>query len=45
MIREVVRQAWAQSPGQVIAALALTPVAVLACWVLLVVAIVAGSPA
>lgn len=45
MIRDVVRQAWAQSPGGVLAAIALTPVALLACWVLLVVAIVAGSPA
>ena len=45
MIRAVVREAWAHSPGEVIAAIALTPVAVLVGWFLLVVAIVAGTPA
>ena len=45
VIREVIAQAWAQSPAGVIAAIALTPVAVLVCWFLLVVAIVAGTPA
>jgi len=45
VIREVVSFAWAQSPGQVVAAVLLTPVAVLVGWALLVVAIVAGTPA
>ena len=45
MIGEVVREAWSQSPAQVIAAVLLTPVAVVAGWALLVVAIVAGTPA
>ncbi len=44
MIRDVVAQAWAQGPAHVVAAVLLTPVAVLAGWVVLVVAIVAGTP-
>ena len=44
MVTEVIRAAWAQSPAQVIAAVALAPVAVVLAWVLLVVVIVAGSP-
>jgi hypothetical protein len=45
VIREVVSSAWAESPAQVAAAVLLTPVAVLVGWVVLVVAIVAGTPA
>lgn len=44
MIREVIRLAWAHSPGQVVAAVLLTPVAMAVGWALLVVAIVAGTP-
>ena len=44
MIRSIVASAWAESPRQVIAAVLLTPVAVAAGWVWLVVVIVAGSP-
>jgi len=45
VIRDVVSAAWARSPAQVIAAVALAPVAVVLAWVLLVAVIVAGSPA
>ena len=44
MIRSIVASAWAESPRQVIAAVLLTPLAVLVGWVALVVAIVMGSP-
>lgn len=45
MIRQVVREAWAQSPAEVIAAVLLTPVAVLVCWFLLVVVLLVGASA
>jgi hypothetical protein len=45
MIREVIAEAWAQSPAQVVAAVLLTPVACLVGYVVLVFSIVAGSPA
>jgi hypothetical protein len=45
MIRDVIAESWAQSPRQVVAAVLLTPLAVLAGWAVLVVLIVAGSPA
>lgn len=46
MIRSIVRQAWAESPRRVVAAVLLTPVAVLFGWLWLVVVIVAfGAPA
>jgi hypothetical protein len=45
VIADIARQAWAQNPARVLAAIAAVPVVVLACWLLLVVAIVAGSPA
>lgn len=45
MIREIVAQAWAESPARVILAVALTPVVVLIARAMLVVAIVAGTPA
>lgn len=41
---EIVREAWAESPARVIAAVLLTPPAVIVGWAVLVVAIVAGSP-
>ena len=44
MIREIVAQAWAQSPAKVMAAVALAPLAVLIVWGLLVIAIIAGTP-
>lgn len=45
VIRSVIAEAWAQSPAQVVAAVLLTPLAVMVGWAVLVVAIVAGSPA
>lgn len=45
MIRELAAAAWAQSPARTVASVALTPVVVVVAWALLVVAIVAGSPA
>ena len=45
MVTEIIREAWAESPVRVIAAVLLTPVAVAAGWLWLVVVIVAGSPA
>jgi hypothetical protein len=45
MLRELVAEAWAQSPRRTLAAIAATPLVVAAAWVVLVVAIVAGSPA
>jgi hypothetical protein len=45
VIRDVVADAWAQSPRRVLAAIAAVPVVVLVVWLLLVVAIVAGTPA
>jgi hypothetical protein len=44
VIRDIVSSAWDRSPAQVIAAVALAPVAVALAWLLLVVVIVAGSP-
>jgi hypothetical protein len=44
VIAECVRAAWAQSPAQVVAAVLLTPVAVLVGWMVLVVVIVWGTP-
>jgi hypothetical protein len=45
VIREVVREAWSQSPAQVIATVLLAPVAVVLVWALTVFAILAGTPA
>lgn len=45
MIRDILRDAWAQSPAGVVLSVAAAPLAVLAAWALLVVAIVALSPA
>jgi hypothetical protein len=45
VIREVIREAWAQSPAKFIAGVLLTPVALVACWLIVVVVIIAGSPA
>lgn len=45
MIREIVRDAWAQSPARVIGSVIAAPFVVAAWWVVLVVAIVAGTPA
>lgn len=45
MIRDIVRDAWAESPAGVVLSIAAAPVAVLAAWALIVVAIVALSPA
>jgi hypothetical protein len=45
VIGDIVRQAWAHSPAQVVAAVLLTPVGCVVAWVVLVVAIVAGTPA
>ena len=44
MIREVVREAWRDSPARFTAAVALTPVVLWLLRAVLVVAIVAGSP-
>jgi hypothetical protein len=44
MLLTDISSAWAQSPAQVIAAVLLTPLAVVAGWAVLVVAIVAGTP-
>jgi hypothetical protein len=45
VIRDLVSAAWAQSPAQVIAAVALAPVAVVLAWITIVVVIVSGGPA
>lgn len=45
MIRDILRDAWADSPAAVVLSIAVTPVALLAAWAVLVFAIVAGSPA
>jgi hypothetical protein len=45
MIRDIVRDAWAESPACVVLAIAAAPVVVIAVRALLVVAIVALSPA
>jgi hypothetical protein len=45
VIREVIAEAWAQSPAGVLAAVLLAPVVVLVGWFVLVVAILAGAPA
>jgi hypothetical protein len=42
---DIVRDAWAESPAGVVLSIAAAPVAVIAAWALLVVAIVALSPA
>lgn len=44
-VLDVVAQAWAESPARVVAAIALAPVVVIVGWLVLVVAIVAGSAA
>lgn len=41
MIREVIAAAWAESPGGTVAAIALTPVAVVAIWFLTCMALLA----
>ena len=43
VIAEVVRAAWSQSPAQVVAAVLLTPVAVVVGWAVLVVVLVMGG--
>jgi hypothetical protein len=45
VIRDIVRDAWAESPAGVVLSIAAAPVAVLAAWAVLVFAIVALSPA
>lgn len=45
MIRDILRDAWAQSPVGVVLSIAVTPLALVAAWALLVFAIVAGTPA
>lgn len=45
MIAAIIRDAWAESPAGVVLSIAATPFALLAAWALLVVAIVALSPA
>lgn len=44
-VLDVVTQAWAQNPARVVLAIAATPFVVAAGWFVLVVAILAGSPA
>ena len=44
MIRDVIAQAWAESPARVVGAVLAAPFMVAALWALLVVVIVAGSP-
>jgi cell division protein FtsX len=44
VIRDIARQAWAQSPARVVGAIAAVPVVVIACWLLLVTLIVLGTP-
>ena len=43
VIAEVVRAAWSQSPARVVAAVLLTPVAVVVGWAVLVVVLVMGG--
>jgi hypothetical protein len=45
MLRQLVAEAWADSPARCVAAIAAVPLVVAAAWVALVVLIVAGTPA
>jgi hypothetical protein len=45
VILSIVREAWAQSPARVVGSVIAAPFVVAAAWVVLVVAIVAGTPA
>jgi hypothetical protein len=45
VIADIVRDAWAESPAGVVLSIAVAPFALVAAWALLVVAIVALSPA